>query len=107
MSAVAAITSFIEHAGAAAPAAPASPTPLSSAAEDGGAGFTDILNDVVTSAMDTMKAGEATAIGAMTGQATTQQAVEAVMAAERTFHTALAIRDKVVSAYMEISRMQI
>jgi flagellar hook-basal body complex protein FliE len=30
-----------------------------------------------------------------------------VMEAERTFSTAMAIRDKVVGAYLEISRMQI
>jgi flagellar hook-basal body complex protein FliE len=33
--------------------------------------------------------------------------VEAVMAAEQTLQTSVAIRDKVVSAYLEISRMSI
>ena len=36
-----------------------------------------------------------------------QQVVEAVMAAEQTLQSAIAIRDKVVSAYLEISRMAI
>ena len=36
-----------------------------------------------------------------------QQVVEAVMAAESTLKTAIAIRDKVVNAYQEISRMTI
>jgi flagellar hook-basal body complex protein FliE len=41
------------------------------------------------------------------GRATTQQVVEAVMHAEHTLQSAVAIRDKVVAAYLEISRMQI
>jgi flagellar hook-basal body complex protein FliE len=36
-----------------------------------------------------------------------QQVVEAVMAAEQALQSAIAVRDKVVSAYLEISRMQI
>lgn len=41
------------------------------------------------------------------GQASVQQVVEAVMSAEQSLQTALAVRDKVVAAYQEISRMQI
>ena len=41
------------------------------------------------------------------GQASVQQVVEAVMSAEQTLQGAIAIRDKVVAAYLEISRMQI
>ena len=36
-----------------------------------------------------------------------QQVVEAVMSAEQTLQAAIAIRDKVVTAYLEISRMAI
>jgi flagellar hook-basal body complex protein FliE len=36
-----------------------------------------------------------------------QQVVEAVMAAEQTLQSSIAIRDKVVAAYLEVSRMQI
>ncbi len=41
------------------------------------------------------------------GKASVQQVVEAVMSAEQTLQSAIAIRDKVVSAYLEISRMAI
>ncbi len=41
------------------------------------------------------------------GTATVQQVVEAVMSAEQTLQGAVAIRDKVVAAYLELSRMQI
>ena len=56
-------------------------------------------------AIDKVKAGELTAVAGIRGQATTQQVVEAVMASEQTLQAAIAIRDKVVSAYLEISRM--
>jgi flagellar hook-basal body complex protein FliE len=36
-----------------------------------------------------------------------QTVVERVMAAERTLQAALAVRDKAVSSYLEVSRMQI
>jgi flagellar hook-basal body complex protein FliE len=54
-----------------------------------------------------VKNGEAAAIAGVDGQASVQQVVEAVMQAESTLQTAIAIRDKVVSAYQEISRMTI
>ena len=41
------------------------------------------------------------------GQANTQEVVDAVMSAERTLQTAVAVRDKIVTAYLEISRMPI
>ncbi len=55
----------------------------------------------------TVKTGEATSIAGVQGKATVQQVVEAVMAAEQTLQAGVAIRDKVVSAYLEISRMSI
>ncbi len=59
------------------------------------------------SAIDTLKAGEAAAIAGMQGKASVQQVVEAVMSAEQTLQSAIAVRDKVVAAYLELSRMQI
>jgi flagellar hook-basal body complex protein FliE len=54
-----------------------------------------------------LKSSEATAVAGVRGQATTQQVVEAVMAAEQTLQAGVAIRDKVVSAYLEVSHMAI
>ena len=48
-----------------------------------------------------------TSIAGMRGQASVQQVVDAVMSAEQTLQGAIAIRDKVVSAYLELSRMSI
>jgi flagellar hook-basal body complex protein FliE len=69
--------------------------------------FTDMMAQVATSAVDTMKAGEAASIAGIQGKASVQQVVEAVMSAEQTLQTAIAIRDKVVAAYQEIARMAI
>jgi flagellar hook-basal body complex protein FliE len=69
--------------------------------------FGDMMAQVATSAVDTMKAGEAASIAGIQGRASVQQVVEAVMSAEQTLQTAIAIRDKVVAAYQEIARMAI
>ncbi|WP_425488168.1 flagellar hook-basal body complex protein FliE [Microvirga mediterraneensis] len=71
------------------------------------ASFGDMMAQVANSAIDTMKAGEAASIAGIQGKASVQQVVEAVMSAEQTLQTAIAIRDKVVAAYQEISRMTI
>jgi flagellar hook-basal body complex protein FliE len=69
--------------------------------------FAKVLSDVAGNAVDTMKAGEAASIEGLRGKLPLQDVVDAVMSAERTFQTALALRDKAVGAYQEISRMAI
>lgn len=85
--------------GAKATAAPSAAT--------GGADFGQVLANVASDTVNTMRAGEAAAISGMRGAIPVQDVVEAVMAAERSLQTALALRDKAVGAYQEISRMQI
>lgn len=72
-----------------------------------GADFGTVLGQMALDAIGTVKSGEATAVAGVRGDATVQQVVEAVMAAEQTVQAGVAIRDKVVSAYLEISRMSI
>jgi flagellar hook-basal body complex protein FliE len=69
--------------------------------------FGQVLNQVVGDAIGTLQTGEAMAIQGLQGSAPAFKVVEAVMAAQRTLQSALAIRDKAVSAYQEISRMTI
>ncbi|PKR90693.1 flagellar hook-basal body protein FliE [Pleomorphomonas diazotrophica] len=69
--------------------------------------FMDVLAEVSGSAMADLRAGEAASIAGMEGKMSVQQVVEAVMSAEKSLQTALAVRDKVVSAYQEIGRMAI
>ncbi|MCU0832448.1 MAG: flagellar hook-basal body complex protein FliE [Rhizobiaceae bacterium] len=58
-------------------------------------------------AMATMRAAETVAMDGLAGRATIQDVVDGVMAAERTFQASLAIRDKAVSAWLDLSRMTI
>ena len=74
-------------------------------AAQGGTDFASVLANVASEGMQTMRAGEAAALGGLQGTASVQQVVEAVMSAEQTLQAAIAIRDKVVAAYQEISRM--
>ncbi|WP_346897012.1 flagellar hook-basal body complex protein FliE [uncultured Roseibium sp.] len=69
--------------------------------------FGDTLAQVSQDAIQRLKDGEAASLAGVDGQASVQQVVEAVMAAEQSLQTAIAIRDKVVGAYQEISRMTI
>lgn len=69
--------------------------------------FGSVLGRMTLEAISTLKQGEQTSVAGVRGQATTQQVVEAVMASEQTLQASIAIRDKVVAAYLEISRMTI
>jgi len=69
--------------------------------------FGSFLAQMAADTANTLKVGEATAIAGVNGQVSTQKVVEAVMATEQTLQSAIAIRDKVVSAFLEISRMSI
>lgn len=69
--------------------------------------FASVMSKVVSDAAGTLKNAEAVSVQGINGQASTQAVVEAVMSAERALTTAVAIRDKVVSAYQELSRMAI
>lgn len=71
------------------------------------ASFGDVMHEIATKSVDNLKTAEATSMMGMQGKASVQQVVEAVLAAEQSLHTAVAVRDKVVAAYQEISRMAI
>lgn len=72
-----------------------------------GEDFSAVLSRVANGAMTDMRAAETVSIDGVQGRASTQAVVEAVMNAERTLQTAVAVRDKVVAAYLELSRMAI
>lgn len=80
---------------------------VDAAAAASAADFSTVLARMSSDAVDSVRAGEATAISGIGGKASVQQVVEAIMNAEQTLQTAIAVRDKVVAAYQEISRMAI
>jgi flagellar hook-basal body complex protein FliE len=82
------------------PAAPA-------AGEAPSKSFGAVLGELVGSVSGSLKAGETAAMGAVTGAVPLQTAVESIMQAERTLTATIAVRDKALAAWSEISRMQI
>lgn len=84
-------------------------TASSAAAQGTGTGmsFAQVMGDMATEATNSLRLSETKSFEAIQGKATTREVVDAVMHAEQTLQTAIAIRDKVVTAYLEIARMQI
>ena len=69
--------------------------------------FGDVMAQLASGVRTSLRTGEATAIQGIQGKASAQQVVEAVLSAEQSLQTAIAVRDKVVAAYLELSRMPI
>jgi len=69
--------------------------------------FSSLLGEAIAGVARKLQHAETVAVAGIKGQASTQDVVENVMAAEHTLQAAIAVRDKVVSAYLEISRMAI
>ncbi len=69
--------------------------------------FHEIFDQMTRDAISTVRSGEAAAIAGIKGNASAQQVVDAVLASERALETLVAVRDKVVNAYQEISKMAI
>ncbi|CDX11454.1 Flagellar hook-basal body complex protein FliE [Mesorhizobium sp. ORS 3324] len=77
------------------------------ATESVGSSFAEMLDKAATKTVDTLQNAEQMSIQALKGDADTRQVADAVMSAQQALQTTIAIRDKVVSAYLEISRMSI
>lgn len=72
-----------------------------------GLSFGQLVDQLSSESVNALKAGEAAAISGAQGKASVQQVVDTIMAAERMLQTTIAVRDKAVNAYQEISRMAI
>jgi flagellar hook-basal body complex protein FliE len=79
----------------------------SAAAEAGRADFAGMVGQMLSHLAGALRTGEAASLASLKGQVPVGQVVEAVMTAEQTLQGAIAVRDKVVAAYLELSRMQI
>jgi flagellar hook-basal body complex protein FliE len=73
----------------------------------GQSSFVDVMKDTASSMINDLKGAEAMSFQGIAGKANTREVVDAVMAADRSLQTAIAIRDKVVSAYLDITKMPI
>ncbi|MCB1439752.1 MAG: flagellar hook-basal body complex protein FliE [Nitratireductor sp.] len=79
----------------------------SSATAAGAGSIASDIGQVGKDFVATLEKAEATSIKGIKGEATAYEVASAVMDAEQALRMAVSIRDKVVSAYLEISRMQI
>ena len=77
----------------------------STASATGGADFSAMMNQISGDAIGSLKTAEAASIQGIQGSAPVHNVVESIMAAQRSLQSTLAIRDKAVAAYQEISRM--
>jgi len=69
--------------------------------------FATLLGNAISEFGQKMRNAEAVSIGGVKGTAALQDVVEHVMSAEQSLQAVIAVRDKVISAYQEISRMAI
>lgn len=77
------------------------------AGEVAAGGFQDLVKQAATGAVESLKSGEAATMKAVTGKADMAQVVTAVSNAEVTLQAAVAVRDKVIQAYLDVIRMPI
>ncbi|TIS83958.1 MAG: flagellar hook-basal body complex protein FliE, partial [Mesorhizobium sp.] len=77
------------------------------AGEGVGSSFAEALSQAANKTVNTLQNAEQMSIQALKGDADTRQVADAVLSAQQALQTTIAIRDKVVSAYLEISRMSI
>jgi flagellar hook-basal body complex protein FliE len=66
-----------------------------------------MLTRAAGDAIGTLQQAEQVSVQALQGEADIRQVVDAVMSAEQSLQAAVAIRDKIVTAYLEVSRMAI
>jgi len=69
--------------------------------------FSSMVSELATNTVSQLRQAETLSLKALEGDADTRAVVDAVMDAEQSLQAAIAIRDKIVSAYLEISRMAI
>lgn len=72
-----------------------------------GGSFADVMQSMGEGVMNNLKVAEGQSFAAVRGEVATRDVVDAIMTAEQSLQTAVAIRDKLVTAYLEIARMQI
>ena len=87
-------------------------TPFAGAAQpagtDFGMSFAEALGNAANNTIGALQNADNISIAALSGKdVSTRDVADAVMSAEQSLQTSIAIRDKIVSAYLEISRMQI
>jgi flagellar hook-basal body complex protein FliE len=77
------------------------------AARDDGGSFAELLKQAGGEAIGALKQGEAQSLQAVTGKADITAVTAAVNNAELALQAVVAVRDKIIAAYQDISKMPI
>ena len=85
----------------------ASGAQVASSAASSGGDFGQVMAQVSADAVQSLKTAESMSVDGLEGKANVQGVVQAVMSAQESLQTALAVRDKAVAAFQEITRMSI
>jgi flagellar hook-basal body complex protein FliE len=72
-----------------------------------GPSFGSLVSEAATRTIDKLENAELVSMKALRGEADTREVVDAVMSAEQSLQAAIAIRDRIINAYLEVSRMAI
>jgi flagellar hook-basal body complex protein FliE len=72
-----------------------------------GESFADVMGTMASSFVNNLKDAEKKSVDGILGKANLREVVESVMTADQTLQTAMAFRDKIVSAYLEVVKMPI
>ncbi|GJE11282.1 MULTISPECIES: flagellar hook-basal body complex protein FliE [Methylobacterium] len=83
------------------------PTPRVQPASEAGGDFKQFLGQTLDSVGDAGRRADAQAVSAASGKANVVDVVTAVAESETALQTMVAVRDRMISAYEEIMRMQI
>jgi len=75
---------------------------------DFGASLAQAISNAAGNTVGTLQRADQVSMTALQGgDVTAREVVDSVMSAERSLQTAIAIRDKIVTAYLEVTRMAI
>jgi flagellar hook-basal body complex protein FliE len=80
---------------------------LGTTATTGGQSFSEVFSGMASEMTNSLRTAETSSIQGLSGKANTREVIDAVMNAEQSLQTAIAIRDKIVTAYLEIARTPI
>lgn len=69
--------------------------------------FSSLVSENAGRMVETLRNAEQLSVEALQGKGDMRQVVDAVMTAEQALQTSIAIRDKIVTAFLEVSRMAI
>ena len=72
-----------------------------------GASFAGLMKEALSGSMEAARQGEAASLQAVVNPTNLSEVVTAVSNAEITLHTVIAVRDRVIQAYLDVLKMPI